>query len=246
MNHETRQKIHDHAIAQFPRECCGLVVMTEDGEQYRPCRNIAKTASEHFVMHPHDYADAEDAGEIVCVVHSHPQASSEPSQRDLVACEQGTVKWLIVAVWKEPGDEKPRVVSDHAFMPTGYEAPLIGREFSFGVLDCYTLIKDWYQRERSITLPHFERRDEFWKDNGAKVDLYAQYEQAGFEEVADGTLQVGDIPLMQIRAEFANHAGVYIGNGQILHHMYGRLSTRDVYSRSYYQEVTRRVVRLKR
>lgn len=243
MNQETSQAIMAHAIREFPRECCGLVVMTEDGERYFPCRNIAVTPSEHFKMAPQDYADAEDAGQITCVVHSHPNAPARPSQRDLVACERGTVPWLIVAVWKEPGDESPKVADNYMFLPSGYEAPLIGREFAFGVLDCYSLIKDWYQREQGIELPEFERRDNFWKAQGHQIDLYAQYEKAGFAEVTDGSLKVGDVPLMQIRASFANHAGVYIGYGQILHHLYGQLSRRDVYSRSYYQEVTRRVVR---
>lgn len=243
MKNETITAIMEHAIRDFPRESCGLVVLTNEGERYFPCRNIAVTANEHFVMAPNDYAEAEDAGEITCVVHSHPNAPARPSQGDLVSCERGLVPWMIVAVWKEPGDEKPRIVDNYAFAPSGYEAPLIGREFWFGVLDCYSIIKDWYKRERSVELPEFARRDDFWKPRGNLVDLYSQYAQAGFAEVTDGSLQIGDVLLMQIRATFANHAGVYIGDGQMLHHLYGQLSQREVYLRSYYQEVTRRVVR---
>lgn len=39
-----------------------------------------------------------------------------------------------------------------------------------------------------------------------------------------------------------NHAAVYLGDGLMLHHMYGRLSSRDVYG-GYWREVTRLVVR---
>jgi cell wall-associated NlpC family hydrolase len=35
--------------------------------------------------------------------------------------------------------------------------------------------------------------------------------------------------LMQIRSKVPNHAAVYIGDGMIMHHMYKRLSTRDMY-----------------
>lgn len=243
MTPETTAAIHAHAIAQFPKECCGLVVETLDGERYFPCRNLALTPSEHFVLSPVDFATAEEAGEITCVVHSHPNIPARPSQGDLVACERGSVPWMIVAVWKQPEDTAPHVVAEYTFRPSGYEAPLIGRQFFFGILDCYTLIRDWYKRERGIDLPEFERRDEFWKDKGNMVDLYGQYKTAGFDDVTDGQLRVGDVPLMQVRAPFANHAGVYIGDGQIIHHLYGRLSSREVYTRSYYQEITRRVVR---
>lgn len=244
MNDELRQEIYDHAIAQFPREACGLVV---DNERYSPCRNIARTANEHFVLHPADYAAAEDSGKITCVVHSHPNMPAEPSQGDMVACERGGLPWLIVAVWKQPEDAVPHVVGDYAFEPTGYEAPLLGRQFFFGVLDCYTLVQDWYKREQMIDLPHFERRDEFWKNNASQIDLYAQYGDAGFAEVPAGEpLRVGDVILMQIRAPFANHAGVYVGNGKMLHHLSRKLSTLEVYPRSYWQDVTRRIVRYAR
>lgn len=243
MTPETRQAIDTHAINQFPREACGLVVIVQGEERYFPCRNIATTPSEHFVMEPMDFADAEEHGEIVCIVHSHPNIPPRPSQGDRVACEKSNKPWMIVSVWKEPGDRSPRIVGDFLWEPTGYEAPLVGREFFFGVLDCYTLIRDWYLREQAIELPEFERHDNFWK-GGQAVDLYAQYEKAGFKEVRDEPLRVGDVPLMQIaRSPFANHAGVYVGNGLLLHHMYGRLSSLDPYEHSMYQEKTRRIVR---
>lgn len=242
MNPEVREAIEAHARREFPRECCGVVV---DGTRYIACRNRATTASEHFILHPEDYADAADGGEVTHIVHSHPNIPPRPSQGDLVSCETTGLPWYIVAVWMEPGDLGPRITGDHLLLPSGYEAPLVGREFFFGVLDCYTLIRDWYLRERNIELPNFERRDNFWNKKGNEVDLYAQYEEAGFEEVTGQPLQVGDVILMQIRAPFANHAGVYIGDGLMLHHLYGRLSERVPYSHSYYQENTRRIVRRK-
>lgn len=49
---------------------------------------------------------------------------------------------------------------------------------------------------------------------------------------------------MQVRSKngVPNHAAVYLGDGLMLHHMYGRLSSRDVYG-GYWREVTRLVVR---
>ncbi|WP_043946890.1 NlpC/P60 family protein, partial [Ralstonia solanacearum] len=39
----------------------------------------------------------------------------------------------------------------------------------------------------------------------------------------------GDVILMQVRAPVPNHAAVYLGGVQMLHHLHGRLSSRDVY-----------------
>lgn len=239
MTPETRTAIDAHGIQDYPRESCGLIAIVDGAERYFRCRNIGH-GTEHFVMCPQDYADVEERGEIVMVVHSHPNMVAKPSQGDRVACEKSNLPWFIVAVWKEPGDLYPRIAGDCVFEPTGYQAPLVGRQFFFGILDCYTLIKDWYERERGIILPEFERRDNFWKDG---TDLYAQYAQVGFVEVTDGTLEVGDVIMMQIRAPIANHAGIYLGEGLILHHMMGQLSSRDPYARSYYHKMTRKVVR---
>lgn len=244
MNPDVRAAIDAHALRDYPRESCGLVAIVDGVETYFPCRNIGKTASEHFVMDHRDYADVEDQGEITLLVHSHPNLPAKPSQGDLVACEESGLPWLIIAVWKEPEDLRPRVAADYMFQPSGYEAPLVGREFHFGILDCYTLVRDWHKRELGVEIPDFERRDEFWtKKGGPMVDLYAQYEQAGFVDVTGQPLQVGDCPLIQIRAPFANHAGVYIGEGLLLQHLHGKLSSRDPYFHSFYQERTRKVVR---
>ncbi|CDH24888.1 putative phage minor tail protein (phage tail protein) (fragment) [Xenorhabdus bovienii str. kraussei Becker Underwood] len=46
---------------------------------------------------------------------------------------------------------------------------------------------------------------------------------------------MGDVIIMQVQANEPNHAGVYIGDGLMIHHMYGQLSNRVPYS-GYWQE----------
>lgn len=247
MSPAARAAADQHAISEFPREACGVVIIEGGEEVYVPCRNDARTKSEHFICNYEDAADAEDRGEVIMLVHSHPNVPARPSQADLVECEKGNIAWMIIAVWKEAGDAVPRIVADHVFAPSGYEAPLVGREYSFGTLDCYTIIRDWYARTQGIVLPDFERRDEFWTDkHGPQVDLYGQYEAAGFELVKDGTLRIGDIVLSQVaRSTIRNHAAVYIGDGMILHHTYNRLSSRDPYDYASGQRKAHLIVRRK-
>jgi cyclophilin family peptidyl-prolyl cis-trans isomerase len=68
------------------------------------------------------------------------------------------------------------------------------------------------------------------------------WRDTGFATVpADEPLAVGDLLLMSLERPL-NHIAVYVGDGQILHHVRGRLSSRDVCG-GYYQKNTGRVIR---
>ena len=79
MNKTLTKQIQAHAAAEFPRECCGVVIAEGGRQKYVPCRNDASTPSEHFIINPEDLADAEDRGAIRVIVHSHPDTPAQPS-----------------------------------------------------------------------------------------------------------------------------------------------------------------------
>ncbi len=66
------------------------------------------------------------------------------------------------------------------------------------------------------------------------------FERYGFRQVHD--MKKGDVILMQIGSKLVNHAAVYIGNNQIKHHLYNRLSSREIYG-GWWRKCTRIVVR---
>lgn len=233
---QTMHAIRAHAEKDFPREACGLICVIRGREKYIPCRNMAGN-DEHFILPSEDYADAEMKGEIVAVVHSHPNIPAVPSEADKTACEASGLVWHIVHVSDASG--QPLADDIFTFEPCGFKAPLVGREFSHGVNDCYQLIRDWYESERGIILKNFERTDGWWERG---EDLYMKhYAEAGFFPVYDEP-EEGDVIIMQVRAYEPNHAAVYLGDGLMLHHLYGRLSSRDVYG-GYWKDVTRKVLR---
>jgi cell wall-associated NlpC family hydrolase len=151
-----------------------------------------------------------------------------------VACEASGLPWHIVGI---PSEDWVRVE------PTGFVAPLVGREWSHGVLDCYSLVRDWFRSERGVLLPNFARFDDWWKrGENLYLDNFSQvgFEAIGFADLRN--LQLGDCFLMQVASPVPNHAAVYLGDGLILHHLQGRLSSRDVYG-GYWQKVTTHVLR---
>lgn len=221
-----------HATQEQPRECCGLIVKSKRKLTYYSCRNLA-TAIEHFILDPIDYAQAEETGHIIAVVHSHIYVPAEPSSADLVGIEKSALPWLIIN-WPTGNWTLTK--------PTGIDStpPLEGREFVHGIHDCYSIVRDYY-RELGITLTDYQRQGEWWLQGQA---LYRKHFTAeGFIEVPRETLQEHDVLLMRVRSpEVENHAAIYLGNNIILHHLINALSCKTTYE-AYWQRHTTAVLR---
>lgn len=222
------EAVRAHATAEYPRECCGLLLAIGRKQRYFPCTNTASEPSEEFRIDPQDYGRAEDIGQVIGIVHSHPDATSRPSPRDLAMCEATQLPWHILS-WPE-GDLR-------TITPTG-NTPLLKRPFVHGAWDCWQVCADWYKREWGIEFEAFHREDGWWEQADGP-SLYEQaYEAAGFERV--GTPQHGDMIVMDVgRTKHPNHAGVFLGADAtlpdeesgvhgpgpfLLHHIYGRPS----------------------
>ena len=209
-----------HAQREDPKESCGLLLNIKGKESYFPCRNLSMTDHQCFIIDPEDYIKADNTGEITAVDHSHPITPPTPSQADLVSCERSNLPWHIV---------NPKTEQWGYCEPKGYKAPIIGREWVWGVTDCWSLVRDYYKQQHNIQLLDYERptTPQDFLDN----PLFEQYaERTGFKELSNNEkLQKGDVLLMSILHPTLNHVAIFLGD-EILHHLADRLSTREPYN----------------
>jgi proteasome lid subunit RPN8/RPN11 len=230
MNDKNKALFLAHARRESPREACAILITESEIETLVICRNIA-TEKDQFIIHHEDYATAEDRGEVLAIIHSHPNESPHPSEADRVSCSNLAIKWYIVGTitgeWFE-------------LFPDSYKAPLIGRNWCHGVLDCFSIVRDYYKEKLNIEIPDFQRTNEWWLKN---ENLYQDnFSKAGFIQVPFDSLQEHDVILMRLKSKVPNHGAVYLGEGIMLHHTYKKLSGRAVYG-GYWQKNTAMIVR---
>jgi proteasome lid subunit RPN8/RPN11 len=214
-----KDKALQHAKEEDPRE------------YYYRCKNIAPDGDNYFILDPDDYAVAEDKGEITAIIHSHPATAPSPSPADLVACEKSGLPWHVV---------NPHTETWGYCEPSGYELPYVGRPFFYGVIDCYSLIRDFYKREFNIELTDYNRKDRWW-ERGESMYL-DHFKDEGFREIPLEEIEYGSVILMHLEADVPNHGGIYFNDNMILHHVQDRLSSRDLYG-GYYQKNTAKVLK---
>lgn len=209
-----------HAAESQPRESCGVIA----GGQYRRLRNAAE---EHdtFAIDMREYHEVEKTvGVIEAVVHSHVYLPPIASEGDRASCERTGKPWLIVA-WPT---EQWAVIE-----PTGWKAPLIGRQWAWGTQDCWCLVRDGFEQYAGIRLPDFDSGGwEWWLKGG---DLIAEHFRAGgFVQLPqDSTPQHCDIFGMRIHAPVLNHLGLFLAPDVLLHQVMGQMSQRVVYGGTY-------------
>ena len=209
-----------HAKDQDPKESVGLLLNVKGKQKYYPCKNLAISSYQEFILNPVDYVKANNLGDIIAVVHSHPATPPIPSQADRISCEHSNLPWFIV---------NPKTEEWGECKPEGYVPDLIGRPWVWGITDCWSLVVDWYKQEKSIELKDYARTmtpQEFLEN-----PLFENYAcKTGFRELRpDESLKKGDVLLMSIMHPTLNHVAIFLGD-MVLHHLADRLSCREPYS----------------
>lgn len=215
-----------HMKSEAPHECCGLVVMVGRKQVYIPCRNVftdpsgVRSTLDSFAISSDDWIAAEEMGDIVRVIHSHPdQLEPTASLADINGCNSSGVVWGIICENGEYLEITPQ------------DEPLVGRRFVLGVTDCYGLVMTWH-RLQGVELRDFRVPYEWWT-RGENLYMDNWYD-AGFRECEENT--PGAMVIMQIASDVPNHAGIYLPGDQLLHHTFGNLSCAMPFRGGYFRD----------
>lgn len=224
---QLKKEIMAHAKQSEPQESCGFVVseyMYGD-LSYFPCENIASDPVNYFEISPDDFIRAEELGRIVALVHSHPDSDTEKGLPYLSTADRECQVRLNLPFWLVCDDKLQK------FRPI---VPLVGRPFESNKQDCRNILLDAYMLA-GLDLPDDVTYEFEWFRS---ANLYEEnllrfgFKRLDFKE----SPQLGDIVLLQIGSDVANHAGIYLDNQMMLHHSEGRLSARVPYDGAWLQQ----------
>jgi len=222
-----------HAEECLPDESCGLLALIKGEEKYWPCKNLSVENFDYFIIDPDDWAECEDTGEIIGLVHSHPTGSIYPSETDKASCEFIGLKWHIYS---------PLIKDWYSFEPSGWQPDsLYGRQWSWGIMDCWSLICDYYKEKLNIEIKKWSRPKTI-KDFAKNPEFEYALPKLNFKEVDPQDIQINDVLLMEGIYNKLNHVALYIGDQTILHHVIGKLSCREIFDLQY-QKLTKKVYR---
>ncbi len=225
MDDKIIQALTDHAEQCFPEECCGLVVDNGGVLLYVPCDNQSPTPLQSFLIDPRVYLKWVDR--LVFVAHSHPNRSAAPSQADKGSCERANVPFLILSY---PTGEI------QCYSPCGYQPDVIGRPFVYGIFDCLSLVRDFYQVERDVVLDDVQRPAFGWWHQIENLNVtHNHFKHWGFKAV--DSPKHGDVVVMQLQASVPNHVAVFQQGGLILHQTVNNIGRLEQYG-NYWRKNT--------
>ncbi len=222
---EMKQYIVQQAEKALPNEMCGFILRFPNFYEFRQCDNIAPNPTETFEM-DWDFMTYYD-GMVAAIVHSHPNGEPFLSGADRQAQVATDVPWILAV----SGSLK-------LFQPVAH---LRGREFVYGQADCCRLIQDAYHL-CGLDVSDHVRTD---LDGDANNQALLNYFNNNQYFIRVDNIQAGDIILTSSSHGTPDHAALYLGDDEILHHVHNQLSRREPYG-VFWQRKTHSVWRHKK
>jgi len=207
-------EIEKHFEKEYPREGCGVLGIVQGKLEWFPCNNVAED-DEDFVLDSKQYLDIRKKADIVGIVHSHPDASCEPSISDINNCNALLIPYYIFSYPE---------MKMHVQEPKYKKTDLIGREYIFGHKDCFEAARDWYLEQGTEIPPRMAYENEFWEKD---IDYFCEehINTWGFKKVEEP--KIGDFLVFSVDSKVNNHCGIFLGNDVFFHHAANRLSCRE-------------------
>ena len=215
------KQIRSHALSEYPKEACGLIIYNNQKSCVIPCRNISTEPINHFILSPIDYLKACLKGKIEWLYHSHSQPDHNENLTHLDILNSN--------IHHRPMILYNMVYNKFSFNQDNSLLKYVGVPFIYNNNDCLSLVEKFYKNEFKITLPSYTRNQNTLENNPSlfldKMDKY------GFRSI-NNNIQYGDI-IMTGYDKYPSHLMIYIGDNQVLHHRYNYYSNIEYLSELY-------------
>lgn len=224
LNEDIRQEI-SFFCNEFPLVEVGGVILNKCGDfSAIKCQNVSESPENSFFINRQEWLDLEKEGKISAVFHSHREEPTSFSEADIYMSE----KMKIISILFNTLNQEFLV-----YAPKGIKINLIGRPYYPGILDCISLVVDYYKQKLNINISDLSHAFRFFpdilkktqlikkinKEDSGKLEEY--YKSNGFIEIGKSKkIKKGDLILSR-SAEYiqpSSHVAIYIGDGKILHH----------------------------
>tara|TARA_R110000796_G_scaffold124415_4_gene238870 strand:+ start:3029 stop:3724 length:696 start_codon:yes stop_codon:yes gene_type:complete len=209
------EEIEAHFKEWYPKEGCGVLVAIKGETKWFPCNNVAEGEND-FVIDSTQYINICHKGDIVGIVHSHPNGTTDPSENDIKYCNTIGIPYYI---FNYP-DMDLKVLQ-----PERDTKLLYGREYEFGVNDCFEAMRD-YLEVQGITIPSRAAFEDDWWEKDLDYFTDEIIKDYGYARV-EGNMKPNDVIIFRINALVGNHCGVYLGDDIFYHHAENRISCRE-------------------
>lgn len=200
-----------HAKEVFPEESCGAVI----DNKYERFANRADDKINSFRIEDKHFEDMYRNERIQCVIHSHnDDAVSQATKEDQAAQQELDIPFGIIDM---RGGAPIHVVFWGDSLPI---EPLLGRPFFYGVWDCFGIVRDYIRKNTEWTPPNTPHKWEFWLENISLFEDAINKKSLPYDYIDIKDSKLGDVYLYSIHHhKYINHCGIYLGNGQVMHHL---------------------------
>ena len=209
------ENIEKHFEVCHPKEGCCILGVVKGKSKWFPCENLAEE-DEDFILNSDDFYKISLESDIIAIVHNHINGSPKPSENDRKHCNAIGIPYYIFSY---PNMEL------EILKPRNAVNELAGREYSFGIFDCLTAVRDFYSQKLNIELRKREVYLDDWWEHGKDYFTPEHLNTWGFQPVDD--LKENDVLIFSMGADVGTHCGVYLYDDVFFHHAVNRLSCKE-------------------
>tara|TARA_R110002020_G_scaffold85730_1_gene211378 strand:- start:8232 stop:8972 length:741 start_codon:yes stop_codon:yes gene_type:complete len=217
---DIKQKIKQHALAENPRECCGVIASQGAKSIVFECRNVSETPEETFSLSTADYLRASRKGKIRSIYHSHPNTNKTFSNYDILNSQAHRLDYILYNI------------PSNSFSFFDYKKNktfIYNKFFKTQTADCYSLVKEYYQKlDINLLDVQNSRINPDWHAQNPNLGeeifkLNVDENKHVFHQIHTDQLKEHDILSFElIKGKGPVHVGVYLGDNTFTHHPRGK------------------------